>query len=406
VVLRYKGKLDDMDVRCSNSVAVLAVLIGSGAYALFAPVLRAGDRIDFSAPAIPLGVAKPEVEFKAPPGMIGLHRMDEGFAGGAEMSGPSEYYYPVKPKTKGDDTWGLEPLLGDDSDQRQKDDLFGEPSTSNRATNSNKVNLRPELNPNASGNPLRQKNDSSSESDQQNSRFGAQNGLDTDDPNKGRQIGLDPDKQKFSRQIGLDRDDLDSRRQNGMGGDDSKFGTKNPLDRNSAKIGARNGFDKDYSKLSTLYGSNKDAARSGDPSGRGFAGGVGDSFWAKDFGHDASAADRYSVRRWSPSASDGRAFGGSGIEDRMSNPWLGQETTQAPMPPSYPGFASPDAGQSQANDQPLGGSQVSLRAWDPGASTVLPPRNYSGPDQVNNSRFVSHDLPAIIPMPKRPGDPH
>ncbi len=395
-----------MDVRCSNSVAVLAVLIGSGACTWFAPVLRAGDRIDFSAPAIPLGVAKPEVEVKAPPSMIASPRTAEGFAGVAEMSGPSEYYYPVKPKTKGDDAWGLEPLLGDDSDQRKTDDLFSEPFDSNRATNSNKLNLRPELDPNASSNPLRQRDDSVSESDQPDSRFSAQNGLDKDDSRMSRQIGLDTDKAKSGRQIGLDGEDSDSSRRNGMGGDDSKYGAKNTLDQNSARFSARNGFDRDYSRMSALYGSNKDAGRSGDPYGRGFSGGLGDSFWAKDFGHDSSVVDRFSVKPWSPSASDGRPFGGGPIENRMSNPWLGQDTAQAPKPPSYPGFASQDPGQSQANEQLLGGSQMSLRAWDPGASAVLPPRTYSNPDQVNSSHFAAHAMPAIIPMPKRPGDPY
>jgi hypothetical protein len=339
--------------------------------------------------------------------MIGSPRMAEGFSGGAEMSAPSEYYYPVKPKTKGDDAWGLEPLLGDDSDQRKTDDLFGAPFESNRATNSNnKLNLKPELNPNAASNPLRQKYDSESESDQQNETFGAQKGLDKEDSKMGRQIGLDTDKAKFGRQIGLDRDNVDSSRQDGTAEDNSKYSAKYPQDRNSAKFGVRNGFERDSSKLSPLYGSDKDAARSGDPFGRGISGGIGDSFWAKDFGHEASVMDRFSVKRWSPSAGDGRPFGGSAIEERMSNPWLGQDTSQAPAPPSYPGFASQDPGQSQPNGQPWGGSQTSLRAWDLGASAVLPPRNYSNPDQVNNSHFVAHGMPAIIPMPKRPGDPY
>jgi hypothetical protein len=150
----------DMDFCRSNSVAVLAVLLGGGACAFFAPAACAGDRIDFSAPAIPLGVPRPEVEVKVPKGMIGSRGIT-GLMGSDAMAAPSQYFI-VTPKTREKDVWDLDPILGDDPDQRGAGDSFTSRSDSARATNNNRL-MKQGLNPNSSENQIQQRYGSGSE---------------------------------------------------------------------------------------------------------------------------------------------------------------------------------------------------------------------------------------------------
>jgi hypothetical protein len=429
--LAYNTGLDDMDFRCSNPVAVLAVLIGSGACAFFAPAACAGDRIDFSAPAIPLSVPQPEVEAKKPVRTIGSSGVASGFMGGAEMA-PSSQYYIVKPRKREMDTWGLEPLLGDDPDQRRADDWFNLRPDSTGATNSSRLNMKSGLNPNASGNTLQQRYDSGPDGGPNVSRFGLQDGLDRDNPRFATQIGLDNENSRFGAQNGLDRDNSRFGAKNGLDRDNAKFGAQNGSDRDKSKFGAKNeldpdkskfeaqngldpdkpklaaqnGLDRDYSKFDAQNGLDKDNAHSTDRFGRAFSSAGEDSFWTKDFSHDAAATDRFSPMRLVPSMSEAKPLSGGAYEERMSNPWQAQDSAQMAAPPSYPDSTRLDDRQSRPFDQQFGGGQVSLRAWDPGASSVLPPRSFSNPEQIYNSRVVSHFAPATLPMPQRPGDPH
>jgi hypothetical protein len=204
-VLPYKTKLDAMDIRCSNSVAVLAVLIAGGVCAFFAPAAYAGDRIEFSAPAVPLAVPQAEVEVKSPARFIGSPGAAGGFMGGGEMAAPSQYTI-VKPKHKEKDDWGLEPLLGDDPERHRDDDWFSSRTDSTQPTNSNKLNLRQGLNPNVGGNTPQQRYDSEYEGVQNDARFGAPYGSDRDHSRFGANIGLGDDSSRLGAQMGFDRD--------------------------------------------------------------------------------------------------------------------------------------------------------------------------------------------------------
>jgi hypothetical protein len=376
-VLAYKTNLDDMDFGCSNSVAALAVLIGSGACAVLAPAACAGDRIDFSAPAIPLGVPQPEVEVKEPTRMIGSGGVGGGFMGGAEMAAPSQYFI-VKPKSREKDAWGLDPLLGDDPDQRHADDWFTSQPDPTRVTNSNRLNTKQGLNPKDSGNQIQQRYGSGTDGDQNDSMFGAQSGWDRDNP-------------MFGAKNGMDRDN-------------PRFGAKNGMDRDNPRFGAKNGMDRDYSKFGAQNGLDKDKARSSDGLGRGFAGADDVSLWTKAFNHDAPGTDRFSFMRSMPSVSDAKPFSGGVYEERMNNPWLGQDSAPPAAPPSYPGSTPLDDGQSRLTGEPAGGSPVSLRAWDSSASSVLPPRSFSKPEPL--PRVVAPNRPVTLSIPQRPGDPH
>ncbi|HTA29658.1 MAG TPA: hypothetical protein VK731_04205 [Candidatus Cybelea sp.] len=408
----YKTKLDAMDIRCSNSVAALAVLITGGVCAFFVPAASAGDRIEFSAPAVPLAVPQAEVEAKSPARFIGSPGGTGGFMGGGEMAAPSQYFV-VKPKHREKDDWGLGPLLGDDPERHRDDDWFSSRTDSTQPTNSNKLNLKLGLNPNAADNAPQQRYDSGYDSVQNDARFGAQNGLDRDASRFGAKIGLGDDNSRFGSQMGFDRDRDKLGAQNETDREYSKFGAKNSMDKNNAKLSTKTGFDgnakngseRDYSKFGAQYGLDKEDGQSSGRFGRGFSNVGADLFSTKDFSHDASGTDGFGSLRSMPSASETRPFSGDGY-GRTSNPWLGQDPTQSAAPPSYPGFSSLDNSQGRPADQPAGLGQASLRAWDPGASAVLPPRNYSNPEQINSSHFVAHALPATIPMPKRPGDPH
>jgi hypothetical protein len=411
--LAYNTSLDDMDFRCFNSVAALAVLIGSGACAVFAPAARAGDRIDFSAPAIPLGIPQPEVEVKEPNRMIGSYGVGGGGGGGvldgAGMAVPSQSYF-VKPKTREKDLWGLEPLLGEDPDQRNSDDFwFTSRPDSSRATNGNRLNMQHGLNPTAPGNQIQPRFGSGTDGAQNDSILGEQNGFDGDNSRLGGKNGLDRDNPRMGAKYGSERDNLGFGEKNGLDRENSRFGAKNGMDRDFGKVGAKNGFDREYSKLGAQYGLDKDKGRPGDLLGRGFSGPDDISAWSKAFNHDAAGMDRFNAMRSIPSMSDGTSFPGGGYEGRMNNPWLGQDSAPTAAPPSYPGSTSLDDAQArpifgeQAGEQ-AGESPVSFGAWGPSAPAALPPRTFSNPEAL--SRVGVPNRPAILAMPQRPGDPH
>jgi hypothetical protein len=410
VVLAYKIKLDDMGFRCSNSVAILAGLIGGNACVLLAPAACAGDRIDFSAPAIPLGVPRQEVEVKEPARMIGPAGVADGFMNVTEMAVPSQYYL-VKPKSKEKDAWGLDPLLGNDPYRLDTDDLFSTRPDSTRATNGNRLNMRPGSNPNGPGNMPQQKNNAGPDGGQNDSRFGPQNGLDRNDSRFGAKNELGRDNSRFDDRNGPDRDKSRFDEKDGSDRDSAGFDEKNRVDGDHAKIGAKNALAGDYSNYSAQNGLDKDNARPIDRLGRGFSSPADGSLWAKDFARDAAASDRFGGDRFGsmrlmPSMNDARPFSGGAFEQRMSNPALGQDPAQAAAPPSYPGFGSVDDGQGRQFDSSPGAGQESLRAWEPSVGPVLSPRNFSNPDENNNSRFVAPSRPVILSMPQRPGDPH
>jgi hypothetical protein len=380
-VLAYKTVLVDMDVRCSNSVAALAVLMSSGVCALFSPAAWAGDRIEFSAPAVPLSVPRPEVEIKEPAKIIGSGVATEGMMDGALMPVSSEYVF-VKPRNKDKDDWNLDPRLDNDPSRRDADDLFTESSNSTAETNRNNLNNKPGLNPGAPGNLLQQRSESALDGSQNDSKFGAWNGLDRDNSRFGAWSGSD---RNISRLTG----------RNGFDKDDSKFDSRNGFDREHPKYGAQNETDKDY-------------ARSNDRFGATFSGGKDDSFLSKTFGRDAPGMSRLDPLQPTPSTSDAGTLSGGAFGQQMNDAEIGQDSAHTPaFDPGYSGFAPLDDGQSRQIGGLGGEGQVSFRAWEqPGVSAVPTARGFSNPDHVNNSRFAAPNRGAILPMPQRPGDPH
>jgi hypothetical protein len=317
------------------------------------------------------------VEVKVPKGMIGSRGIT-GLMGSDAMAAPSQYFI-VTPKTREKDVWDLDPILGDDPDQRGAGDSFTSRSDSARATNNNRL-MKQGLNPNSSENQIQQRYGSGSDGGQNESLFGAQSGFARDNS-------------RFGAQSGLEREN-------------SRFGARNVLDRENSKVGARNESDRDrnYAKFGGQSGLDKVNARPSDLFGRGFSGADDDSSWTKAFGHDASRMERLNYMRSMPSMSNTKPFTGGAFEERMSNAGLGSDSVQAP--PSFPGITSVDDGQSRPTEQQAGAGQVYLRAWAPSASPVSGSRNLSHPDQINNPRVVASSIPAVLPMPERPGNPH
>jgi hypothetical protein len=389
----YNACLDDMDFRCSNSVAALAVFVSSVASAFFAPSAGAGDRIEFSAPAIPLGVPQPEVEVKEPAKMIGSGSFSEGTVGGVEMAMPSQYFI-FKPKTRDKNDWGLDPRLDQDPDQRKADDWFITESDSTRGTNNNNLN-KAGLNLNPSGGVLQPRNDVGQEGGQNAFRSGGQSGFDGDNSRFGSPNGIDKRNTRFGAMNGLDRET-------------SRFDSKNGSDREDSRFGAKNGLDRENSRFGAPSGSEKEYARSGDRLGQGLSSARDESIWTKVFRHDGSVTDRLNPMQFVPAGSDTKEANGSSYEERMNNSWPGQDSGHpAPFSPGYTGFTPLDIGQSrQFGEQAEEGQGGSLRAWEPPASPEAASRSFSTAEQFNASRVVAPNRPAILTMPQRPGDPH
>jgi len=335
--------------------------------------------------------------------MIGSVGGGGGFMSGAEMAPPSQYYY-VKPKSREKDNWGLEPLLGEDPDQRNNDDWFTSRPDPSRATNGNRLNLKHGLNPNAPGNQIQPRYGSGSDGAQNDSIMGGQNGFDGDNSKLGANNGMDRDNPRFGLKNGSERENSKFGLKNGSDRENSRFGARNGMDRDYAKVGAKNGFDREYPKFGAQHGLDKDNGRPGDLLGRGISSPDDLSLWTKAFSRDAAGMDRFSPMRSMPSMSDARTFNGGAYEERMNNPWLGQDSASMAAPPSYPGFAPLDDGRAQPPGEQVGESQPSFGAWAPSAPAALPPRSFSNPEAL--SRGAAPNRPAILAMPQRPGDPH
>jgi hypothetical protein len=187
-VLAYKIELDVMDFRCSSLMAGLVLLIGaSGAF--FAPAVRAGDRIDFSDPAIPLAIPRPEVEIKEPQKTIGSISMANGPSYEGDFLPPQEFTV-TKPRTRNKDPWNANPLL-DDADPRADDDLFSARPEPNRLTNGSQFNLQRNSDARDSDRMLLRKEDSKFGIDPNASRLGARIGWDKDNGREDDLFGRD-----------------------------------------------------------------------------------------------------------------------------------------------------------------------------------------------------------------------
>jgi hypothetical protein len=177
-----------MDYRCSSLVAGLALLIG-GSCAFLAPAARAGDRIDFSAPAIPLAIPQPEVESKEFQKAISSTIATDGPADDADM-GPQQITV-TKSRAREKDPWDINPFRDDDADPRRSDNLFTARSEPNRLTNGISLNMQRGWEDNDSDRILLRRGDSKFETGPNASRFGAQNGLDQQSERQGDRFGRD-----------------------------------------------------------------------------------------------------------------------------------------------------------------------------------------------------------------------
>jgi hypothetical protein len=179
----YKCCFGDMDYRCSSSLAGLALLIG-GSCAVWTPCARAGDRIEFSAPAIPLAIPQPEVEVKEP---------QRPFSSISAAEGPVEDSYMVppqniavaKPRTRQNDPWDDNPLR-DDQDPRNADDLFTARLQPNRLTNGMSLNTQRAWDAKDSDHLLSRRGDSKLDSS-----YAIRFGLDKDNLRDGDRFGRD-----------------------------------------------------------------------------------------------------------------------------------------------------------------------------------------------------------------------
>jgi hypothetical protein len=368
-VLAYKTGLDDMDFRCFNSVAASAVLMGSGACALFAPAAWAGDRIDFSAPAIPLSVPRRDVEVKEPTKMIESASVADSFMSSTEMAVPSQYVL-VKPKDRDKNDWGLDARLNSDPSLRDTDDLFGGRPDPSRPTNSNNLNMKQGLNPKDNVNLLQERFESGFGGDQNESRFAAWGGSDRENSRIGERNGSNKDYSRFEMRNGLERDH-------------SKYDTQNGMDRD------------------------KENARSSDRLGQGFSSGNDDSFLSKVLSRDPLGMDRYNDARSMSLTGDPKTFGDGAFGERINDPVAGQDSAHtASALPDYTGFNPLNDGQSRQFDEQRGAGQTSFQAWEPTGSSFQPSRSFSSQEQINSSRVVAPTRSAILAMPSRPGDPH
>ncbi|HEY3860897.1 MAG TPA: hypothetical protein VGO59_03335 [Verrucomicrobiae bacterium] len=129
-----------MVCRCSSLVAVLALLTG-GICTLPSTAVRAGDRIEFSSPAIPLAIPQPEVETKQPPKLYNSTLSSDGVVNGGGYLPPAQVTFMTTRKMEKDpwnknpwdkDRWNTDPF-------KDRDEIFNgvldQTQSENQATN-------------------------------------------------------------------------------------------------------------------------------------------------------------------------------------------------------------------------------------------------------------------------------
>lgn len=180
-----------MNFRCFKWVAAFALWIGAGNCAFFTPAARAGDRIEFSAPAIPLSVPCPDVEIKQPSKTFSAVDVSSGIVNDADMIPPPEEITIPRQKNRNNDPWRSSLLQDNDPDQRDADGWLSVRSEQDRFTNgiSWNMNMQRGWNEYVSDTLLRHRESSETESGQKLSRFGAQNGYANDHARQENRFG-------------------------------------------------------------------------------------------------------------------------------------------------------------------------------------------------------------------------
>jgi hypothetical protein len=168
-----------------------------------APAARAGDRIDFSAPAISLAIPQPEVEIQEPQKTITSISPASGPMDDVEMPPPQQITV-AKQRTRVKDPWEANPLQ-DDADPRLAEDLFmGRPEL-NRLTNGNSLLMQHNREAGDSDPMLLRREDSKLEAGQNASKFGPQNGSEKDHGRDEDRFGRDGD--RFGRDLAIQKND-------------------------------------------------------------------------------------------------------------------------------------------------------------------------------------------------------
>jgi hypothetical protein len=358
-----------MNLRSSNSVAALALLVAGGGCALFAPAARAGDHLEFSTPAIPLSVPHPDVEIKETKKMTGAADMTAGMTGGI-VAGSMQQIVTSKSKSKdrydlnskdgfgleSDDKYGLGSKDKYDLDSRDKYDLDSDSllrdaqekhdpfewlnagQDPGRATNSGSLNMPREWDAKDSNSLLQRRNE-----------FGAETG---------------PNASRFGSPIGFERERAWDSDRNAQ--DNQRYG------RDASS-------DKDYSS------------------------------WIKAPNHDSSGTDRFNAARFATPKDESVSFGFSVNEPRKTEPAPAADSTSAlALPPGFGNFTPFDGSQNRQIGEAFGGqtgASPELRAWEPATSGSLPARMSSNPALNASTRVVAPNRPVNLPFPKRPDSP-
>jgi hypothetical protein len=350
-----------MDLRSSNSVAALALLIASGGVALSAPAVPAGERLEFSTPAFPLAVPHPDVEIKEPKKVIGSEEMAPGMMGGVNM-GSQQQIVSTKPKSR--DIYDLNSEDGYGLDSKDK---YGLGSKDKYDLNSD---------------PL------------------LSEGQQKRDPYSWLNAGLEPGPMSngVSSIMPREWDEKDSNRpllrknDSGFeaGQNPSRYGTQAGMERDKAWDGDRN-------------------ARNGERYGRDSADDKPYSFWSKTLDRDSSAADRFSTARFPTPKDEAVTFGFIANEPRKTEPLPAADSAHnTELPAAFGNFTPFDNSQTRQIGEQFGdraGANQEFRAWEPPPPKAQPSRGSSSPVQNSWTRVVAPNRPVSLPFPKRPDSP-
>jgi hypothetical protein len=338
-----------MDFRFSNSAASLALLIATGGCALFASQAHAGDRLEFSSPALPLAVPHPRAEVKDTKNSFGSGDAS-GMTSILDMV-PQQDVVISRSKHKDDDIWDTNPILGEGQDKRDLDNWLEARPEPNPMTNSaNGVNMPRGWDSRNPDDPFHRKDDSN---------FQSQNS-----PKLGSAIGFDAENLKNPDQY------------------NSKFGTGIGLDGQITRDNDRFGRDSsnDRDNLS----------------------------WFRTIGRDSTDKERFGGGRYTPFR-DESANDTSSHDFRLGEPKPMSDPVHDMGTPSELETYTPfDTSEHRLGSEPSGmqtGTAGSLRAWEqPQTANRLPTRDSLNQSLNRSSQGVAPNRPVNLPFPKRPGD--
>jgi len=184
-----------MDYRCSTWAAGLTLLIGSSG-ALLAPATEAGDRIDFSAPAIPLDIPQPEVEIReSQKAIVATTGVNLPMTDSSYMDMPQQVTVS-RPRFRDKSPWDDDVFQDDEKDPRNNDDLFTARPEPNRGTNGIGLSMQRVQDKSDSSRLLLRREDSGLETGREDSRFGDRKAAEKESGRDGDRLGLNFTKER------------------------------------------------------------------------------------------------------------------------------------------------------------------------------------------------------------------